>query len=145
MTKRRIFLDKFKAAVALEALRGDKTVREIAAYLPQSVFSAGRPRVRRLMGINGCTRSRKRPTQARSIHSPRSGHTCCESWRSRVLTKSGTAISRKSPLRTACCIWWRSWIGRHARYCPGGCRTRWMPASVLGRWRRLSQSMENWK
>ena len=30
MTKRRNFLDQFKAAVALEALRGDKTVQEIA-------------------------------------------------------------------------------------------------------------------
>ena len=28
MTKRRSFSDKFKAAVALEALRGDKTVQE---------------------------------------------------------------------------------------------------------------------
>lgn len=31
MTKRRNFSDKFKAAVALEVLRGDKTVQEIAA------------------------------------------------------------------------------------------------------------------
>ncbi len=31
MTKRRNFSDKFKAVVALEALRGDKTVQEIAA------------------------------------------------------------------------------------------------------------------
>ena len=31
MTKRRNFSDKFKAAVSLEALRGDKTVQEIAA------------------------------------------------------------------------------------------------------------------
>ena len=31
MTKRRNFSDKFKAAVALDALRGDKTVQEIAA------------------------------------------------------------------------------------------------------------------
>ena len=30
MTKRRNFSDKFKAAVALEALRGEKTVQEIA-------------------------------------------------------------------------------------------------------------------
>ena len=34
MTKRRNFLDKFKAAVALEALRGDKMVQEIAANRP---------------------------------------------------------------------------------------------------------------
>ena len=31
MTKRRKFSDKFKATVALEALRGDRTVQEIAA------------------------------------------------------------------------------------------------------------------
>jgi transposase len=31
MTKRRNFLDKLKAAVALEALRGDKTVQQITA------------------------------------------------------------------------------------------------------------------
>ena len=30
MTKRRIFSDNFNATVALEALRGDKTVQEIA-------------------------------------------------------------------------------------------------------------------
>ena len=36
MTKRRNFSDKFKAAVALEALRGDKTVQEIAASLRSS-------------------------------------------------------------------------------------------------------------
>ena len=34
MTKRRNFSDKFKTAVALEALRGDKTVQEIAANRP---------------------------------------------------------------------------------------------------------------
>ena len=34
MTKRRKFLDKFKAAVVLEALRGDKTEQEIAANRP---------------------------------------------------------------------------------------------------------------
>lgn len=31
MAKRRKFTDQFKARVALEALRGDKTIREIAA------------------------------------------------------------------------------------------------------------------
>ncbi|MEN8889083.1 MAG: hypothetical protein ABF243_09450 [Celeribacter marinus] len=47
MTKRRKFSDKFKAVLALEALRGDKTVQKIAAYLPQAGFSAGRHRMRR--------------------------------------------------------------------------------------------------
>ena len=36
MTMRRNFSDKFKATVALEALRGDKTVQEIATKLPAS-------------------------------------------------------------------------------------------------------------
>lgn len=31
MTTRRLFTDKFKAPVTLEALRGDKTAQEIAA------------------------------------------------------------------------------------------------------------------
>lgn len=31
MAKRRNFTDQFKAKVALEALRGDKTIQEIAA------------------------------------------------------------------------------------------------------------------
>ncbi len=34
MTKRRNVSDKFKAAVVLEALRGDKTVQEIASQAP---------------------------------------------------------------------------------------------------------------
>ncbi len=33
MAKRRNFTDPYKAKVALEALRGDKTVQEIAAKL----------------------------------------------------------------------------------------------------------------
>ena len=42
MTKRRNFSDQFKAAVAHEALRGDKTVQEIAAKRqlpPNAVWS----------------------------------------------------------------------------------------------------------
>ena len=114
MTERRNFSDNFKATVALEALRGDKTVQEIAAmrqlhptqvstwkpqviegmavgfdpatldlmheidriftkypffgshhiaaYLPQSGFSAGRRCMRHLMG-NGVTGHRKRAKQ----------------------------------------------------------------------------------
>jgi transposase len=38
MTKRRNFSETFKTAVALEALRGDKTVQEIAAKLDQLVI-----------------------------------------------------------------------------------------------------------
>ena len=48
--------------------------RQIAAYLPQSGFSAGRHRVRRLMGIMGLQAIYKGPKPARSIRSVRSGH-----------------------------------------------------------------------
>jgi transposase len=44
MAKRRNFTDQFKAKVALEALRGDKTVQEIAAkhQLHPNHLSTGR-------------------------------------------------------------------------------------------------------
>ena len=48
--------------------------RQIAAYLPQSGFAAGRHRVRRLMGIMGLQAIYKGPKPARSIRSIRSGH-----------------------------------------------------------------------
>jgi transposase-like protein len=38
MTKRQNFSETFKTAVTLEALRGDKTVQEIAAKLDQLVI-----------------------------------------------------------------------------------------------------------
>ena len=42
MTKRRNFSDNFKATVALEALRGDKTAQEIAATVRAKLVEAGR-------------------------------------------------------------------------------------------------------
>ena len=41
MAKRRNFTDQFKAKVALEALRGDKTVQEIAAKHQVHLLPAG--------------------------------------------------------------------------------------------------------
>ncbi len=41
MAKRRNFTDQFKAKVALEALRGDKTVQEIAAKHQLHLLLAG--------------------------------------------------------------------------------------------------------
>lgn len=41
MTTRRSFSDKFKATVALEALRGDKTAQEIAAKHKIHLLPAG--------------------------------------------------------------------------------------------------------
>lgn len=54
MTKRRNFSDKFKANVALEALRGDKTVQEIAAKRqlhPTQVSAWKRQAIEGLTGV----------------------------------------------------------------------------------------------
>ena len=48
---------------------------QIAAYLPQSGFSAGRHRVRRLMGIMGLQAIYKRPNTSKKHPHTRSGHT----------------------------------------------------------------------
>ena len=54
MTKRRRFSDKFKATVALEALRGDRTVQEIAAkhrVHPTQVTAWKRQAIEGLTGV----------------------------------------------------------------------------------------------
>ena len=54
MTKRRNFSDPFKAAVALEALRGDKTVQEIAAKRqlhPTQVSTRKRQAIEGMAGV----------------------------------------------------------------------------------------------
>jgi len=54
MTKRRNFSDKFKAAVALEALRGDKTVQKIAALAkmyPKQVSTWKRQAIEGMAGV----------------------------------------------------------------------------------------------
>ena len=54
MTTRRRFSDKFKATVALEALRGDKTVQQIAAkhrLHPTQVSSWKRQAIDGLTGV----------------------------------------------------------------------------------------------
>ena len=54
MTKRRNFSDTFKATVALEALRGDKTVQEIAAKRqlhPTQVSSWKRQAIEGMAGV----------------------------------------------------------------------------------------------
>ncbi|MCP4194362.1 MAG: transposase [Planctomycetaceae bacterium] len=54
MTTRRRFSDKFKATVALEALRGDKTVQQIAAkhrLHPTQVTSWKRQAIDGLTGV----------------------------------------------------------------------------------------------
>ena len=54
MTKRRNFSNKFKATVALEALRGDRSVQEIAAkhrVHPTQVSSWKRQAIEGLTGV----------------------------------------------------------------------------------------------
>ena len=54
MTKRRNFSNNFKAKVALEALRGDKTVQEIAAHHhlhPTQVSTWKRQAIEGLSGV----------------------------------------------------------------------------------------------
>ena len=54
MTKRRSFSDKFKATVALEALRGDRTAQEIAAkhkVHPTQVTTWKRQAIEGLTGV----------------------------------------------------------------------------------------------
>ena len=56
MTKRRKFSDQFKAKVALEALRGDRTIQEIAAkhrVHPNQVSTWKKQAVDGLSGVNG--------------------------------------------------------------------------------------------
>ena len=55
----------------------------------------------------------------------------------------GAATLPTFPSRTAFCIWWQSWIGRHAKCCPGGYQIHWMLAFVLKHWKRLSPNTEN--
>ena len=69
MTKRRNFSDQFKAAVALEALRGDKTVQEIAAKRqlhPTQVSTWKRQAIEGMAGFSQTRSKRPRIRTARS-------------------------------------------------------------------------------
>lgn len=114
--------------------------RQIAAYLPRNGFHAGRYRVRRLMGGRLSTKAQIR---VRSIPSIRSFPICSGSWHSPARTTFGPLIlptflsgagSSISPRSTArqwfACKPREGWTGRHAKCCPGGYQTRWMPAST---------------
>jgi len=88
--------------------------RQIAAYLPQSGFSVGRHRVRRLMNVMGLTVIYKGLNASK--HSTAFTHTCLGSSQSRGPIKFGAVTSPTSPSKAAFCIWWQSWTGRHARF-----------------------------
>ena len=74
MTTRRRFTGEFKARVALEALRGDKTVQEIAAkhkVHPNQVSTWKRQAIDGLREVfsNGTDRERQdRETEVRDLH-----------------------------------------------------------------------------
>jgi transposase len=74
MTTRRRFTGEFKARVALEALRGDKTVQEIASkheVHPNQVSSWKRQAIDGLGEVfsNGADRERQdRETEVRDLH-----------------------------------------------------------------------------
>ena len=98
--------------------------RQIADYLPQSGFSAGRYRVRRLMGIMGLqaiykgpNTSKKHPEHRmypyllRKLPITQPNHAA----QSRGPIRFGAATSPTSQSKTAFRIWWRSWIGRREK------------------------------
>ena len=74
MTTRRRFAGDFKARVALEALRGDKTIQEIAAkhkVHPNQVSAWKRQAVESLSSVfsNGAERDRQdRQSEIRDLH-----------------------------------------------------------------------------
>ncbi len=100
--------------------------RQIAAYLPQSGFSAGRHRVRRLMGIMGLQAIYKGPNTSKKHPQHR-----VYPYLLRKL-----AITRPTHPSQA----WLSVSGSDhgAKCCPGGSQIRWMPAFVSKHWRRQS-------
>jgi transposase len=72
MAKRRIFRDQFKAKVALEALRGDKTVQEIAAKHqldPNQVSTWKRQAIDGMADVfAGCKQSGPTEAEVKELH-----------------------------------------------------------------------------
>ena len=89
--------------------------RQIAAYLPQSGFSAGRHRVRRLMGVMGLQAIYKGPNTSKKHPEHRIYPYLLRKLPitrpNQVWCSDITYIQSK----TAFCIWWLSWIGQRER------------------------------
>ncbi len=131
--------------------------RQIAAYLPQSGFSAGRHRVRRLMNIMGLQTIYKGPNTSKKHPQHRIYPYLLRKLPitrpNQVWCSDITYIPVRNGFLYLVAIRWltgvftprEAWIGQPARCCPGGSQIRWMLASVLRRWRRLSQNMESQK
>ena len=79
MTKRRNFSDQFKAAVALEALRGDKTVQEIAAKRqlhPTQVSTWKRQAIEGMAGVfsDKVKKAENKDGEIKELHIPLPGN-----------------------------------------------------------------------
>jgi transposase len=80
MKKRQSFSDTFKAAVALEALRGDKTVQEIAAKRRRHPMQVSRWKLQAIRTIIGVFRQGKeaenKDGEIKELHGPLPGSKC---------------------------------------------------------------------
>lgn len=110
--------------------------RQMARHLRREGYTVGRKRVRRLMAHMGLAPIYQRPRTT----VPHPEHQIYPYLlRDLVIdrpTRFGAVTSPTFPCGAAFCIWLRSWTGRRARCCPGGCRTPWMSSSAWKRWRR---------
>ena len=81
MTKRRKFSDSFKATLALEALRGDKTVQEVAAKRQHHPTQVSRWKRQAIEGIAGVfsdkvKKAANKDGEIKELHVPLPGSTC---------------------------------------------------------------------
>ena len=81
MTNRQNFSDNFKATVALEALRGDKTVQEIAAKRQLHPTQVSRWKRQEIEGMAGVFSDKVKKAEnddgeIKELHVPLPGSTC---------------------------------------------------------------------
>ena len=111
---------------------------DIAAYLPQSGFSAGRRCMRHLMG-DGVQAIEKGPNKRKKPSEHRMFSCLLKNLPITRLNQLWYSDITYIPVKNVSCIWWRSWIGRRTKCRPGGSQIRWMSASVLRRWKSHRQ------
>ena len=68
MTKRRSFSDKFRAAVSLEAQRGDNTVQEIAAQLQLHPTQVSTWKRQVIEGMAGVFSDKVKKAETKELH-----------------------------------------------------------------------------